>query len=283
MRRLLRAAWQNRMATVGGLILLTIVLGALLAPWITRRDPTEINLPHRLMPPAWLEDGTREHLFGTDHLGRDVFSRILFGARISLLVGLVATILASGVGTFLGMIAGYFRGGFEIIMRLVDVQQAYPFIALALTVIAAVGPGLKTTILVLGIGGWVVFSRVVHGQVLSVREREYVEAARVIGATDLRIMFRHVLPNIVSPIIVLFSFTFAWMIVVEASLSFLGFGVQPPQSTWGLMLSESRSYVQVAWWLPTFPGLAIMITVLGANMLGDWLRDFLDPRLRKAQ
>lgn len=283
MMRLLRAAWQNRMATVGGLILLTIVLGALLAPWITPRNPTEINLPHRLMPPAWLEDGTREHLFGTDHLGRDVFSRILFGARISLFVGLVATILASGVGTVLGMIAGYFRGGFEIIMRLVDVQQAYPFIALALTVIAAVGPGLKTTILVLGIGGWVVFSRVVHGQVLSVREREYVEAARVIGATDLRIMFRHVLPNIVSPIIVLFSFTFAWMIVVEASLSFLGFGVQPPQSTWGLMLSESRSYVQVAWWLPTFPGLAIMITVLGANMLGDWLRDFLDPRLRKAQ
>lgn len=275
----LRKAWVNRTAVVGSIILVIMVLSAALAPWIVKTDPAEIDLASRLLPPAWSPNGSAEHLLGTDHLGRDVLSRILFGGRISLFVGLVTTILALGLGTILGMLAGYFKGRLEIIMRLADVQQSFPFIALALVLVAAVGPGVKTTVLVLGIGGWVTFARVVQGQVLSEREREYIEAAMSLGARSPRILIHHILPNIASPIIVLASFAFAWMIVVEASLSFLGFGVQPPQSTWGLMLSESRDYMQIAWWLPTFPGLAIMMTVLGANLLGDWLRDVLDPRL----
>jgi peptide/nickel transport system permease protein len=280
-RQVIQAMWRNRTAVLGCIILVSMVLSALLAPWITSQDPAAIELSNRLRPPAWLPGGTTEHLLGTDHLGRDVLSRTLFGARVSLLVGLMTTMLAASLGTLLGMVSGYFGGKVDIIMRLADVQQAYPFIALAIALVAVVGPGLNTVILVLGIGGWVLFARVVQGQVLSLRERDYIEAARVVGANDLRIMFRHILPNIASPLIVLVSFNFSLMIVVEASLSFLGFGVQPPQSTWGLMLSEARDYMQVAWWLPTFPGLAIVITVLGANLLGDWMRDVLDPRLRR--
>jgi peptide/nickel transport system permease protein len=281
MRKGIHAIWRNRTAVVGSAILVSMIASAVFAPWIAPEDPAAIELPNRLRPPAWSPGGTTDHLFGTDHLGRDVLSRTLFGARVSLLVGLATTMLAASLGTFLGMVSGYFGGRVGLIMRLADVQQAYPFIALAIVLVAVVGPGLKTVILVLGIGGWVLFARVVQSQVLSLRERDYVEAARVVGANDLRIMFRHILPNIASPLIVLASFAFSAMIVTEASLSFLGFGVQPPQSTWGLMLSQSRDYMQVAWWLPTFPGLAIVITVLGANLLGDWVRDVLDPRLRR--
>lgn len=280
-RKGLRAIWRNRTAVVGSAILGGMIAGAVLAPWIAPEDPAAIELSSRLSPPAWSPGGTTEHVLGTDHLGRDVLSRTLYGARVSLLVGVATTMLAASLGTFLGMVSGYFRGRADIIMRLADVQQAYPFIALAITLVGVVGPGLKTVTLVLGIGGWVLFARVVQGQVLSLRERDYIEAARVVGANDMRIMFRHILPNIASPLIVLGSFAFALMIVTEASLSFLGFGVQPPQSTWGLMLSEARDYMQVAWWLPTFPGLAIVFTVLGANLLGDWMRDVLDPRLRR--
>jgi peptide/nickel transport system permease protein len=269
------------MALVGSLILSVMILSAIFAPWIARQDPAEISLANRLKPPAWSDEGSREFLLGTDHLGRDIFSRTLHGARISLLIGLTTTLISFGMGTFLGMISGYFRGVAELIMRVADVQQSFPFIALVIALVAVIGPGLKTTILVLGIGGWVLFGRVVYGEVLSLREREFVDAARVVGATDLRIMFKHILPNIISPLIVLVSFAFSAIIVAEASLSFLGFGVQPPDSTWGLMLSQSRDYMQIAWWLPTFPGLAITLTVLGTNLLGDWLRDELDPRLRK--
>jgi peptide/nickel transport system permease protein len=281
MRKGIHAIWRNRTAVVGSAILVSMIASAVFAPWIAPEDPAAIELPNRLRPPAWSPGGTTDLRFGTDHLGRDVLSRTLFGARVSLLVGLATTMLAASLGTFLGMVSGYFGGRVGLIMRLADVQQAYPFIALAIVLVAVVGPGLKTVILVLGIGGWVLFARVVQSQVLSLRERDYVEAARVVGANDLRIMFRHILPNIASPLIVLASFAFSAMIVTEASLSFLGFGVQPPQSTWGLMLSQSRDYMQVAWWLPTFPGLAIVITVLGANLLGDWVRDVLDPRLRR--
>lgn len=275
----LRTIWRNRTAAIGSLILLIIGFSAVAAPWLARVDPTAITLTSRLTPPSWLPSGSPEFLLGTDHLGRDLFSRILYGGRISLAIGMATTILACSLGTLIGMTAGYFEGRFNLLMRLADVQQSFPFIALAIALVAAVGPGIKTTVLALGIGGWVLFARVVHGLVLSIRTREYVEAARAIGASDRRIMLRHILPNISSPLIVLVSFAFAWMIVVEASLSFLGFGVQPPLTTWGLMLSESRDYLQVAWWLPTFPGLAIVATVLGANLIGDWVRDFLDPRV----
>ncbi|MFQ5343535.1 MAG: ABC transporter permease, partial [Anaerolineae bacterium] len=216
MKKVIDTVWRNRTAVVGSVILVSMVLGAVLAPWIAPADPTAIELGKRLAPPAWAPGGSMEHPLGTDHLGRDVLSRTLFGARISLLVGLVTTVVATTLGTLLGMVAGYFGGRVEAIMRLADVQQSYPFIALAIALVAVVGPGVKTTVLVLGIGGWVLFARVVHGEVLSVRGREYIEAARVVGANHLRIMFRHILPNIASPLIVLASFAFAWMIVVEA-------------------------------------------------------------------
>ena len=277
----LGVAWRNRTGASGFLILLVMTLSAALAPWIATADPVSVDLAARLMPPAWEEGGTAGHLLGTDHLGRDVLARTLYGGRVSLLVSLATTIIALGVGTLAGLISGYFRGiTDEVIMLIVDVQMSFPFIALAITFAAVLGPGVGTTVLVLGIGGWVLFARMVRGEVLSVRERQYVEAARAAGAGDLRIMLRYILPNIASPLIVITSFTFALILVVEASLSFLGFGVQPPNSSWGFMLNEARDYMQIAWWLPTFPGLAIVITVLGANVLGDWLRDVLDPRLR---
>jgi peptide/nickel transport system permease protein len=269
------------MAVLGSVVLATAVLSAVFAPWITKADPTEIDLRHRLTPPAWLAGGTSAHLLGTDHLGRDVLSRTLYGGRISLLIGFTTVMVAGGIGVVLGMVSGYFGGITDnIVMRVVDIQQSFPFLALAIAVAAVIGPGVENTILILGVGSWILFARVVRGEVLSLREKEYIEGARAVGASDLRIMFRHILPNIVSPVVVLATFSFALMIVLEASLSFLGLGVQPPASTWGLMLSESRDYLEVAWWLPTFPGLAIVITVLGANLLGDWLRDVLDPRLR---
>jgi peptide/nickel transport system permease protein len=279
--RVVRTVWRNRSAVVGSLVLFSVLLAAIFAPWIAPMDPTHIDLSKYLSPPVWQSGGTREHLLGTDHLGRDVFSRMLYGARVSMLVSFFTVIISGGLGVSLGMISGYFGGRIDdLIMGMAQIQQSFPFIALAIAVVAVLGPGLENTILVLGVSGWVLFARLVRGEVLTVREEEYIEAARTVGAGSLRIMFRHILPNISSPLIVMASFVFALMIVVEASLSFIGLGVQPPDASWGLMLSEARNYLESAWWLPTFPGMAIVMTVLGANLLGDWLRDTLDPRLR---
>lgn len=281
MSKRLSAVWRHRTGLLGFLILVSTVVAALAAPLIAPADPAAVDLRGRLKPPAWVEGGTMEHPLGTDHLGRDVFSRTLYGARVSLLVGVVATAIACTVGVVAGLVSGYFGGRVDsILMRLVDIQQSFPFLALAIAVVAVLGAGVENTMLVLGIGGWTLFARVVRGEVLSLREREYVEAARAVGVTDFRIMFWHILPNIVSPLVVLTSFVFALIIVVEASLSFIGLGIQPPASTWGLMLSEARNYLESSWWLPTFPGLAITVTVLGVNLLGDWLRDVMDPRLK---
>ncbi|CAG0949698.1 partial Glutathione transport system permease protein GsiD, partial [Anaerolineae bacterium] len=265
--KVLRRAWSNRTGTLGAFILLAVLVCAVFAPWLAPRDPTDIDLSARLKPPAWFAGGTDSHPFGTDDLGRDVLSRTLFGARVSLLVGAISMLVAGTLGVILGLISGY-RGGKtdSIIMSLADIQQSFPVSALAIAVVAVLGAGTRNTILVLGIGGWTLFARVVRGEVLSVREKEFVEAARSVGVRDLRIMFRHILPNIISPIIVIGSFTFSLMIVVEASLSFIGLGIQPPESSWGLMLSEARNFLELAWWLPTFPGIAILVTVLGANL-----------------
>ena len=248
-----------------------------LAPW----DPGRQMLLKRLKPPMWQERGLREHPLGTDHLGRDILSRILHGGRISLGVGLTAVTLSALIGVTLGLVAGFFGGRADaFIMRVVDVFLAIPYILLAMGVVFALGPSLLNVILVMGVTRWVQFARIVRADVLSIREREFVAGARARGNRPLRLLLHHVLPNALTPIIVVATLELAFMIIYESALSFLGLGVQPPTPTWGWMLADGRNYIATAWWLATFPGLAIMLTVLAVNLLGDWLRDTLDPRLK---
>lgn len=261
--------------------LLAVTLAALSAPWIADRDPTFGEPGERLRPPAWQAAGTPAHLLGTDQLGRDVYTRLVYGARISLAVGLGTVLISAVLGSAVGLVAGYLEGRLGTgLMRLADIQLAFPFLLLALAVVAAVGAGLLNVILILGVAGWAAFARVVRAQVLSIKQREYVEAVRAIGAGQPTILVRHVVPNVLTPIIVLATATVANNIVVEASLTFLGLGVQPTIPSWGSMLTDARDYLAVAWWMGIFPGLALMLTVLAINLLGDWLRDYLDPTLR---
>jgi peptide/nickel transport system permease protein len=275
---------QNKVA-FGSIALLALVLAAaLFADLILPADLAEGSIRDRLLPPVWLAGGSWSHLLGTDQVGRDVLGRLVHGARISLLVGLAGTAISLVVGTLLGLISGFWRGAVDgVILRITDIQLAFPFLALAIAVVSVLGPGVVNVILVLAATGWTIYSRVVRAEVLSARERTYVEAARALGSSDVRIMLRHVLPNVVAPIIVVSSFTLAQMIITEASLSFLGLGIRPPTPTWGGMLSDARNYLHVSWWLPTFPGLALLLTLLAINIVGDWLRDTLDPTLRTAE
>jgi peptide/nickel transport system permease protein len=279
--RFLSALARKRAGAAGLAIVALNVVVALLAPAISPYDPLDQDVARRLLPPAWLAGGGPDHLLGTDQLGRDILSRIVHGSRISLLIGLVSVAVSLPLGVCLGLLAGYFSGRLDdITMRVADVQLAFPFILLAITIAGVLGPSPRNVILILAVGGWVVYARLARGQVLSLREKEFIEAARSLGGGNLRIMFRHVLPNVVSPIIVVGTFAVAQMILLESSLSFLGLGVQPPTPSWGGMLNDGRAYITVAWWLTTFPGAAIMLTVLGINFVGDWLRDLLDPRLQ---
>jgi len=262
------------------MIVLAVAFCALGAPFLALHDPNDQSLRRRLIPPGWEGKGTWEYPLGTDHLGRDIFSRAIYGSRVSLTVGFSAVLISGTLGVLLGLIAGYHGGKIEaIIMRLVDIQLAFPFILLAISVVAVVGAGLKNVIIVLGIAGWMVYARIVRGEVLSVKEREFVVAAKAVGVRDSLILFRHILPNVLTPVIVVATFSVANVIILEAALSFLGVGVEPAIPTWGGMLADGREYISTAWWLATFPGLAIMFTVLGINLIGDWLRDILDPRL----
>jgi peptide/nickel transport system permease protein len=267
---------------VFGLSALLVIGGsAVFAPQLAPWDPAKQMLLKRLRPPMWQERGLSEHPLGTDHLGRDILSRILHGGRISLGVGLIAVTLAALIGVSFGLIAGFFGGRIDaLIMRIVDVFLAIPYILLAMGVVFALGPSLLNVILVMGATRWVQFARIVRADVLSLREREFVAGARARGNRSLRLLLRHVLPNALTPIIVVATLELAFMIIYESALSFLGLGVQPPTPTWGWMLADGRNYVATAWWLSTFPGLAIMLTVLAVNLLGDWLRDTLDPRLK---
>ena len=268
-------------AVFGLAVLLVMGGSAVLAPQLAPWDPARQMLVKRLRPPMWQERGLREHPLGTDHLGRDILSRILYGGRISLGVGLIAVTLSALIGVTLGLLAGFFGGRADaLIMRIVDVFLAIPYILLAMGVVFALGPSLLNVILVMGATRWVQFARIVRADVLSIREREFVVGARARGNRALRLLLRHVLPNALTPIIVVTTLELAFMIIYESALSFLGLGVQPPTPTWGWMLSDGRNYVATAWWLATFPGLAIMLTVLAINLLGDWLRDTLDPRLK---
>ena len=267
---------------VFGLAVLLLMSGAAIAaPRIAPWDPGRQMLAKRLRPPAWQARGLREHPLGTDHLGRDILSRILYGGRISLGVGVSAVTLSACLGVSLGLLAGFHGGRTDaLIMRVVDVFLAIPYILLAMGVVFALGPSLLNVILVMAVTRWVQFARIVRADVLSLREREFVAGARARGNRSLRLLLHHVLPNALTPIIVVATLELAFMIIYESALSFLGLGVQPPTPTWGWMLSDGRNYVATAWWLATFPGLAIMLTVLAVNLLGDWLRDTLDPRLR---
>lgn len=261
-------------------VLFTALFFVTLAPLIAPMDPAEQELVARLIPPLGSSDRGL-HLLGTDPLGRDIASRIIWGSRVSMLVGFAAVFVAGSIGVVLGLIAGY-RGGrwSALIMRVADVQLTIPFMVFALALVAAVGPSLLNLILVLGVTGWVVYARVVRAETLSLREREFVLAARAVGVRGAGIVRRHILPNAASSIIVLISIQVARMMLFEASLSFLGVGVPPPTPTWGSMIADGRGYLGVAWWVSTVPGLALFVTVLGVTLLGDRVRDILDPRLR---
>jgi peptide/nickel transport system permease protein len=252
------------------------VLGAAFAPWLAAHDPLKADFAAFLKPP-----GTPGHPIGTDQLGRDLFARVLHGARLALFIGACTVVITAIVGGGLGLIAGFVeRWPSAIVMRLADVQLSFPFILLALTINAIVGLGLRNIIISLSAAGWVVYARVVRGEVLSVKQRDFVQAAAALGMGRPRLLFHHVLPNVAPSIIVVASLQFSQFIVAEAAISFLGFGVQPPTPAWGSMLSESRDFLYVAWWLAAFPGAALALTALGVNLLGDWLRDTLDPKLR---
>ena len=278
--RAVRKLLSHRGAVVGGLITLAVLLTSVLAPLVAPRDPLALDPNRRLLPPAWLAGGRWDYPLGTDHVGRDVLSRLIYGSRISTLVGLSSVTISATLGVILGLVSGFFGGPVErFILWLADVQIAFPFYLLVISIIAVVGTGFGTIIVVFGAAGWVIYARIVRGAVLSLRQREFVEAARALGGSSARIVVRHLLPNVLTPVIILATLRVASVIVWESGLSFLGLSVPPPTPTWGRMLSDGRAYLANAWWTATFPGLAIMVTVLGVNMLGDGLRDALDPRL----
>ena len=262
-------------------LLVLVVLAALAAPLVAPRDPTDQDVTARLKPPlARTEEGGLA-LLGTDALGRDILSRLIYGSRISLTIGIASVAVAGTLGVVLGLLAGYAGGRWDgLIMRIGDIQLAIPFLVLALATVAVVGPSLANLIVVLGITGWVVYARVIRAETLSVREREYVLAARTVGVSPTGIMARHILPNVASSMIVVATLQVARMVLFEASLSFLGLGVPPPTPTWGGMVADGRNYVDTAWWVATIPGLTIFVAVLAMTMVGDRLRDVLDPRLR---
>jgi peptide/nickel transport system permease protein len=290
-----RTLRRSRLGMAGIVILAVIAVAAIAAPVVAPHDPYQGSLSVSRQCPAFTtcpnlggsfartgaREGTLEYPLGTDPNGRDVFSRIIYAAQISLIVGVTAVVIGGTVGVVAGLVSGYYGGSVDsVIMRIADIQLAFPFILLAIAIIAVLGGGLVNVIIVLGIGSWVPYARIVRGQVFSAKGQEYVLAAQAMGAGDAIILFRHILPNVVTPAIIIATFGVAAAIIGEATLSFLGVGIQAPTPTWGNMLADGRAYVSSAWWLATFPGVAIMLTVLSINVIGDWLRDYLDPRLR---
>lgn len=278
----LRALLRSRTGLLGAVLLTLFIGAAILAPLLGLPDPVRSDLRGRFAPPTWtglFSPGA--HPLGADQLGRDILSRIIHGSQITLSVATCAVVLGGIVGVFLGIVAGYFGGVVDrILMRLVDIQLAIPLMLLALLVVAALGPNLTNLVIVLAVTSWIRYARIIRGQVLALRSREFVQSARAIGASTWRIMLRHILPNVLTPALVVATLELARVIIMDAALSFLGLGVQPPDASWGRMLAEGRVYISTAWWIVTFPGLAILLTVLSVNLLGDWLRDYFDPKLR---
>ena len=278
-------AWRklvrNPGAIAGALILLTVIVAAVAAPYVAPHDPARQSLIRRFTPPLWVQGGNSAYPLGTDQVGRDILSRIIYAARISLIVGISAVMVSLVVGVTLGLLSGFLRGKVDaVIMTVVDVTLSFPQLLIALAFVAALGPSLLTIIVVLGLTGWERYTRVVRAEVLALREKDFVEAARAMGASSTRMVLRHLLPNTFSSIIVMSTLQVAQAILQEAALSFLGVGTGSTHPTWGQMIALGRDFVSVAWWLATFPGLAILLTVLAINLVGDRLRDALDPRVR---
>ena len=273
--------WRNKTSVVGLIVVAGFVLAAIFAPSLSPHDPVEISLYDQLKPPAWKDGGSDKNILGTDDLGRDIFSRIIYGARVSLTVAVVSVGLAFVLGTLLGSISGYYKGALDnVIMRIMDIILAFPYLLLAIVVVAFLGPSLQNAMIAIGITYVPRFARIVRGSVLEECEKDYVMAAKAVGARDWRIIFIAILPNCLGPLIVLTTLSFASAILDAAALSFLGLGAQPPTPEWGAMIASSRSLILRASWVMTFPGIAILFAVLGFNLLGDGLRDALDPRLR---
>jgi len=269
---------------VSWLMVLALLIAALFSPLVAPHNPVRERLLDRLLPPAWAKEGEWHYVLGTDHLGRDVASRIIYGSRVSLIVGFAAMLVGGSLGITLGVTAGYIGGRCDdVVMALADMQLAFPTILLAITIIAVLGPSFANLVVVIGISGWVTYARIARAQVLGLREKEFIEAIRAQGGGPPRIIGRHILPNILSPLIVVATLDLARTIILESTLSFLGLGIQPPTPSWGGMLSDGREYLLSAWWIATFPGVVLMLTALSFNRLGDWVRDLSDPRLRRME
>ncbi len=276
----LRRLWRLKWGLAAAAIMLLIVGSAVAAPWLAPFNPLSVNIRHRLAPPAWLEGGTPQHVLGTDQIGRDLLSRMIYGGRVSLIVGVAAVLVSASIGVLLGLSAGYFGGRADwIVMTLVNITLTFPFVLLALAVIAVLGPSLTNMIIVLGVAGWPIYARVIRAETMALREREFVLAGRALGMSHARIMFGQILPNLVSAIIVIATLQVAQVIILESFLSFLGLGIQPPTPAWGNMLGEGRVYMLNSWWIAAFPGLAIFVTTLAINLMGNALRDWLDPHM----
>jgi peptide/nickel transport system permease protein len=259
-----------------------LVCAAVLADVLTPYSPVAISLPDRLRPPFWERGGSLAHPLGTDPMGRDLLTRMIYGARVSLVVGVLGLLLGGGIGAALGLIAGYAGGRVDaLLMRITDTTLSFPLILFAILLVVILGGSLLTVVLAMALVLWARFARVIRGEVLSLRERDFVAQARIAGSSPGRIILVHLLPNVRNTLVVLLSLQIGWVIIVEASLSFLGAGVPPPTPTWGSMIAEGRDYIASAWWVSFFPGLAILMTVLAFNLFGDWLRDALDPTLRQ--
>lgn len=281
----LRDFWRlyrkNRLAVWGLAVITIMVIAAVFAPYLTPYHPEKPDFTALRKPPAWMPGGSLAHPLGTDHLGRDMLTRIIHGGRISLTVGLVVIFFATTLGTILGLISGYYGGRIDaVIQRIVDTLLSFPYLILATALVAVLGPGLQNMLVALAYKEWIYPCRVVRSEVLAAKNQEYVEAAKAAGAGDLHIMFREILPNVFGSVIVVATLRVAWVILMEASLSFLGLGVEPPAPAWGTIISEGRRFINTQWWISTFPGIAVLLTALGINLIGEGLRDALDPRMR---
>lgn len=275
---------RDKAGLIGVILIAALILMALSAPYISPHDPAEQDITARLAPPFWYEKGSWDHVFGTDHLGRDVLSRSIHGSRVSLWVGTSVVFLAGGFGIVMGLMAGYLGGRTDaFVMRWIDTQVAFPGLLLALIILSVIGPSLTTVVVVLSLNGWMVYGRMTRSAVLSLRQSPYVEAAEIVGCRWPRVIFRHILPNLTSPLLTLGILEFARIVLAEAALSFLGLGIQPPATSWGLDVAMGKNYMFMAWWLVTIPGCAIAITVMAVNLVASWLRLISDPQEREKQ
>lgn len=274
-----KCLFKSPSAVFGASVIFILIVIAITAPWIAPNDPASIDLAKMLRPPSWVEGGEAQFLLGTDALGRCILSRIVFGARISLLVGFAAVFLAGFFGVTLGLLAGYIGGIVDdVIMRITEVFMAFPFILLSIAIMTVLGSGVFNLILAVAVSSWTQYARLIRSEVIVCRNKEYIEASKVMSIPQRRVLFKHIFPNVISSVIVIASFSVASSILSEAALSFLGVGVSPTIPSWGAMIAFAQEYIYVAWWMAVFPGIAIVLTVLGINLFGDWLRDFLDPK-----